>query len=136
MNYSALKASLKADEDVRYKPYRDTVGKLTIGCGRNLDDVGISDSEVDFLLMTDVGRAEGGLDHWMPWWRQQPDNVQMVLVQCAFNMGIEGLMEFKVMLGRVQAGDYAGAAEAMLESKWAGQVHDRATRLANLMRGN
>lgn len=134
MNYASLKASLKADEGVRYKPYRDTVGKLTIGAGRNLDDVGISDSEVDFLLMSDVGRTEGDLDRLMPWWRQQPENVQMVLLQMAFNMGIGALQGFHVMLGRIQAADYAGAAQAALESKWAAQVGVRAQRLATLLK--
>ena len=41
---------LKRDEGFRSHPYRDTVGKLTIGYGRNLDDVGISEREAEQLL--------------------------------------------------------------------------------------
>ena len=32
---------LMKHEGVRNKPYEDTVGVLTIGVGRNLDDVGL-----------------------------------------------------------------------------------------------
>lgn len=146
MNYAVLKEMLKRDEAVRLKPYDDAtgkefrqgdtlVGKLTLGTGRNLTDVGISDSENDFLLMSDVGRAEGGLDVHMPWWRQLDENRQMVLVNLAFNLGIQGLLGFQVMLGRIKAGDFAGAAEAMLDSKWSQQVKARATRLAAMMKG-
>lgn len=135
MNYTVLKAQLKADEGLKLMPYKDTVGKLTIGVGRNLDDVGISDSEADFLLMSDVGRAMGGLDHFMPWWRQQTEERQMVLVNMAFNIGVQGLLGFHIMLGKMQSGDFGGAAEAMLESKWAGQVGARAQRLAAMMKG-
>jgi lysozyme len=40
---------LRLHEGVRLTPYRDTVGKLTFGVGRNLDDVGLSASEVAAL---------------------------------------------------------------------------------------
>jgi lysozyme len=40
-NRKKLLTELIDDEDIRLKPYRDTVGKLTIGIGRNLYDRGI-----------------------------------------------------------------------------------------------
>ncbi len=40
-----LRQMLIRHEGLRRKPYRDTVGKLTIGAGRNLDDVGITREE-------------------------------------------------------------------------------------------
>lgn len=39
---SSLQEQLIRDEGVRKFPYKDTVGKTTIGVGRNLDDVGLS----------------------------------------------------------------------------------------------
>lgn len=134
MNYATLKKELKRDEGMRLMPYRDTVGKLTIGVGRNLDDVGISESEADFLLMSDVGRAEGGLDGRIPWWRTLDETRQRVLVNMAYNMGIDGLMGFKNTLKAVQDGRWDAAAEGMLDSKWAQQVGARASRLADMMR--
>lgn len=134
MNYIVLKADLKRDEGERLKPYRDTVGKLTIGVGRNLDDVGISESEADFLLMSDIGRTEGDLDHHLPWWRQQDEARQRVLLNMGFNMGVGALLNFRNMLSALTAGNYAKAADEMMNSKWARQVGERAERLAKLMR--
>ena len=60
---------LKLDEGLRLKPYRDTVGKLTIGIGRNLDDVGISEAEAEYLLSNDLDRTISDLDKYMLWWQ-------------------------------------------------------------------
>ncbi len=127
-------ADLRRDEGERLKPYRDTVGKLTIGIGRNLDDVGISAEESAFLLANDIAKVEKQLDERLPWWRTLSINRQRVLINMAFNMGIFGLLGFKNTLAFVQAGDYARAADNMLISKWAKQVKGRAVRLAELMR--
>jgi lysozyme len=48
---------LRRDEGVRLHPYTDTVGKLTIGVGRNLADMGISDAEATVLLQNDIDRT-------------------------------------------------------------------------------
>jgi lysozyme len=120
-------------EGIRYKPYRDTVGKLTIGVGRNLDDVGLSDDEVQYLLINDIKKVQDQLNQKLPWWSQLNPVRQKVLLDMAFNMGIDGLLGFKNTLGMIQRGDYAGAAQGMLASKWAKQVGKRAERLAKMM---
>ena len=45
-----LNALLIRHERLRLKPYTDTVGKLTIGVGRNLTDMGLTQDEVLLLL--------------------------------------------------------------------------------------
>jgi lysozyme len=120
-------------EGIRYKPYRDTVGKLTIGVGRNLDDVGLSDDEVQYLLINDIKKVQDQLNQKLPWWSQLNPVRQKVLLDMAFNMGIDGLLGFKNTLGMIQRGDYAGAAQGMLASKWAKKVGKRAERLAKMM---
>ena len=47
-----IEEQLILHEGLRLKPYRDTVGKLTIGVGRNLDDVGITRAEAFFCWRT------------------------------------------------------------------------------------
>lgn len=47
---SRLHDMLIRHEGLRLKPYHDTVRKLTIGIGRNLDDVGITHEEALILL--------------------------------------------------------------------------------------
>ena len=124
---------LKRDEAVRLKPYKDSVGKLTIGTGRNLDDVGITIEENDLMLRNDIERTRRDLFQQLPWTVRLDDARRGVLTNMAFNMGIHGLCAFKNTLGLIQAGKYAEASEEMLRSKWAEQVGARAYRLAKQM---
>lgn len=130
----ALMNQLSTDEDVKLKPYRDSVGKLTIGIGRNLDDVGITRNEAFALLANDVARVERELDTTLPWWRQMPEARQQVLANMCFNMGMDRLLGFQHMLAALQVGHWDEAAAEMLDSKWAKQVGNRAQRLATMMR--
>lgn len=134
MDLARLYAELTRDEGVRLKPYRDTVGKLTIGIGRNLDDVGISAEEAHYLLGNDVERSARALDDFLPFWRNLGPVRQRVLVNMAFNMGIRRLLTFKFTLLMIEKGEYEKAAEGMLSSLWARQVGPRAQRLAEMMR--
>jgi len=135
MNLDDLHRQLIEDEALRLKPYRDTVGKLSIGVGRNLDDVGISEAEAMVLLDNDINRTVSDLDARLMWWRQMDDTRQNVLVNMCFNMGIEGLLTFHNTLAAMQQGRYADAADGMASSQWARQVGARADRLVAIMRG-
>jgi lysozyme len=134
---AALETQLAIDEGVRLKPYRDTKGRLTIGIGRNLDDVGLSRGEAIVLLDADISRAEHLLDANAPWWRGLDAVRQAVLMNMCFNMGwgdgLHGLSGFHNMLGALERGDYAAASRAMQSSGWAAQVAGRALRLARMM---
>lgn len=137
MNRTALADQLVFDEGMVLKPYRCTAGKLTIGVGRNLEDVGISKSEAMTMLGADIDRAEADLDRALPWWRGMSDRRQQVLANMCFNMGIgnstRGLLSFRNTLAAMQAGDYKRAAQGMRDSAWARQVGKRAERLASMM---
>lgn len=134
MNRDQLLEDLILDEGIRLKPYRCTAGKLTIGIGRNLDDVGISRAEALSLLAADIARAEQGLDSYAPWWRSLPEPAARALINMAINLGAGGLAGFRGMLSGLEIGDYNLAADAALDSKWAKQVGKRATRIAELFR--
>ncbi|WP_044563847.1 glycoside hydrolase family protein [Azospirillum sp. B4] len=133
-DHTALKADLRRDEGVRLKPYADTVGKLTIGVGRNLSDVGLSPAEVDVLLANDIGRVLADLDRALPWWRTLSDTRQRALANMAFNMGVTTLLTFRTTLAHFQAGRFDQAAESALASRWASQVGARAVRIATLIK--
>ena len=125
-----LKDQLVRDEELRLKPYTDSVGKLTIGIGRNLTDKGISFQEAQGLLANDIADATADLEAKLPWTATLDDVRKGALVNMAFNLGIGGLLEFHDFLARMQRGDFSGAAGAMLDSLWARQVGARATRLS------
>lgn len=133
MTRERLRAALVRDEGIRLKPYRDSVGVLTIGVGRNLDDVGISAREAYYLLDNDIACAERECREAFPWFDALDPVRQDVLLNMAFNLGIVGLKGFVRTLAAVRRGDYTAAAKGMLASKWAKQVKRRAARLASEM---
>ena len=127
---SNLKDQLVRDEELRLKPYTDSVGKLTIGVGRNLTDKGISFQEAQLLLANDIADATADLQAKLPWTATLDDVRKGALLNMAFNLGIGGLLEFHYFLAKMQAGNFSAAAGAMLDSLWARQVGPRATRLS------
>lgn len=134
MNESKLIKQLILDEGKKHKPYKDSVGKTTIGVGRNLDDVGLSDDEIEYLLKNDIDRVIGDLDAALPWWVALSEERQQVLANMCFNLGISRLLAFKNTLEAMEEGRYDAAANGMLASLWARQVGARAIRLADRMR--
>lgn len=134
MNTDMLLQDLKRDEGMLLKPYRDTVGKLTIGIGRNLDDVGISENEALSLAKSDIFKVTGGLDVALPWWRTMSEPRQRALANMAFNLGVTGLLGFRKALQALQDGNFNQAASEFLDSKWAVQVGDRSKRVAEMIR--
>jgi len=134
MSYDLIKRDIRRDEGLRLKPYKDSVGKLSIGYGRNLDDIGITEEEAEILLAHDLYNAMQGLDHALPWWRNLDALKQRGLWNMAFNLGVPRLLKFKKMLAALQRGDWSAAADEALDSRWATQVGDRAKRIAELFR--
>lgn len=128
VNYVDL---IKKHEDFRQYPYKCTAGKLTIGYGRNLDDVGISKEEAEYLLDMDLDKHTEELDKVITW--AVPKDVYAVLVDMHYNLGHERFMQFKKMLAALKKLDFKEAAKEMLDSKWAKQVPNRAAELATIM---
>ena len=129
-----LRPQLEEDEGVRHHPYRDSKGYLTIGCWRNLDSVGISDDEVDFLLNNDIADAESDARKLVPTFDALSDARKAVVVNMSFNMGFDTFSKFHNTLAAINDGRFYDAAVGMLASAWATQVGDRAQRLAKAMR--
>lgn len=125
---------LKLHEGVRLKPYLDTVGKLTIGVGRNLDDKGITEEEADYLLSNDISAVWLSLVSRLEFFSRLDTVRQAVLLDMGVNLGVNGLIAFRKTIVLVAGGRYAGASIEMLDSVWAKQVGQRAQRLAEMMR--
>jgi lysozyme len=119
-------------EGIRLKPYRCPAGKLTIGIGRNLDDVGISKSEAYYLLDRDIARSVKEAQSFAWFW--QLDEVrQDVVVAMVFNLGFEGFREFGKTIAALASRNFTLAATEMLDSDWARQVGQRARTLSKMM---
>lgn len=133
MNETRLRASLELHEGISLKPYTDTTGHLSIGIGINLDD-GITIQEAYMLLDSRISTAQKELDRYRPGWQRHNDVRQNVLIEMQFNLGAPRLGMFRKMWATLDKQDYNAAAREMLDSKWAGQVGERAVKLAVMMR--
>lgn len=125
---------LAGDEGRRRLPYVDTVGKISIGIGRNLTDVGLSDDEINYLFTNDLNVAFVAARAVCPVFDRLSLARQGVLLDMAFNLGQKRLAQFHDTLLAINEARYNAAADHMLASTWAQQVGDRAHRLALLMR--
>lgn len=154
----SLEQQLIQDEGIRLKPYKDSLGFLTIGVGRNLESnfltpseiayiygkpvckllvkiklrKGISEDAALYLLRNDIEKVKNQLMGFH-WHNNIPGAKQEVLQNMCFNMGLPRLLKFKKMIAALEKQDYKTAAEEMLNSKWATQVGQRAIRLAQIM---
>lgn len=132
---------LKIDEGLRLKAYFCPAGKLTIGYGHNIsanptyngkDIPNIIDEELaESLLQNDVKIVVKALTHSYPYFAQAMPEVQNVLVNMGFQMGVPKLMTFKATLHHLERSEFKEASICMLDSKWAKQTPSRAKRLAN-----
>lgn len=131
---STISEMLIKHEGLKVRPYRCTAGKLTIGVGRNLEDRGVTKEEALYLLENDIKSFTSELSERLYWFDALPENAKLVLIDMAFNMGVNGLLAFKTTLKHIKQGDYKEASKTMLQSKWAGQVGNRAIELSNLLK--
>lgn len=123
---------LKKHEGVELKPYKCTSNKLTIGIGRNLEDVGISEHEAEYLLMNDLDTYMTAAKTY-DWYAGLNDARKAVIVNMLFNMGQTNFNKFLKMKQALDVGDHAEAAKQMLDSRWAKQVKGRSEELAAQM---
>lgn len=136
---SKYKQMTKDFEGLRLKPYKCTAGKLTIGYGRNLEDVGITKTEADMLFERDFAVAEAEVIRLCKEYGIDINNLIeqrfYVLTDMMFNLGYTRLSQFKKLLQALKNGLYEDAAREMMDSLWAKQVGNRAVTLYNLMKG-
>lgn len=140
--------SLKLHEGFVEKVYKCTAGKDTIGYGYNLEAnplqldksilnslylSGISKEYAEELLLLTLEIFETKLQANLSWYDHLDSNRQWVLLNMAYNLGVDGLLTFKNTLAAIKVGDYEIASKMMLQSKWASQVKERANELSQVM---
>lgn len=125
-------------EGLRLRPYNCPAGKLTIGVGRNLDDVGITKGEAIVLLANDVTRADHDLRNIFTIYRVDIRTVNgpryEALINVCFNIGVGSLKKFKRMFRAIRAENWIAASIELLDSKYADDVGRRAVELSNQLR--
>ena len=125
-----IQEQLARDEDCRLKPYKDSKGILTLGVGRNIEQVGISIEEAYYLLDNDIRRVKAQLTANFAWYKSLDEVRQGALINVCFNVGLPKFKTFVKMLAAIEKQDWAEAAKELLDSKYAEDVGARARRLA------
>jgi len=156
----SIEEQLVLHEGLRLNVYRCPAGYQTIGVGRNLDTVGLSEDEqlrvlgcfglppsevtallkirgitkdeAMFLLGNDIEKCYADLEPFD--WFQALDPVrQKVILDMRFNLGLKGLLKFRKMIAALKVKDYKEAARQMEDSLWYKQVGNRGKRLVKMM---
>ena len=142
-NPNKLKEEIIRDEGVVYEIYNDHLGLATFGIGHLVKDgdpekgqpVGtpVSKERVDEVWEHDFtehveecGKLYPDLEHY-------PDEVQRVLVNMTFNMGMTRLSKFKNFKSAIERNDWKQAAVEGRDSRCYNQVTNRAERLMTML---
>ena len=125
---------IKRHEGLRLEPYRDSLGILTIGYGRNLErgGGGLSEDEALHLLHNDLQATIDDLSKF-PWFRRQTDARQAALCNLRYQLGPSTFRQFKRFIAALAADDYLTARLELLDSRYAAQVPGRANEIANMI---
>lgn len=147
-------------EGCELEVYNDLVGEPTIGIGRCLTTKGLTKSECDYLhlgtydknsiiaklevrgitkleaeylLSNDIDYFINELIKRLGYFERLPEMAKIVLLDMAFNLGVNGLLSFTHTLENIEHGRYITASNEMLNSKWKNQVGQRAYDLAEML---
>ena len=132
-----IKKQLIRDEgDVPYA-YQDSLGYWTIGVGFLIDKRKggrLPDTVRDFWLDCEISKITSELEKRLPFFSKLSQVRKDTLINMAFNLGVNGLLNFKITIQLMAVGLHEAAAAEMLDSRWARQVGQRANRLSQQWR--
>lgn len=144
MNLLKTKFRLMHDEGLRLDAYLDTEGVWTIGYGQTrwLNGRPVQQHDVttpnaaETWLRAELWTCTEDCYEMFPTFPHLTEVRQQVLVNMRYNLGRSGLAAFKNMAEAVRLFDYGWWASEMQDSKWYGQVRNRAERLIHEVRTN
>jgi lysozyme len=134
--------------------YVDTTGNHTIGIGHNMDSsVGhtrivqlgldydslydgtedLTQEQANNLFQVDYAAAKQDAITLCPALLSMPSQVQLVICDLSFNMGLNVLSTFHYTLAALNRGDWSHAALALKQSKWYTQVGRRGVADVNAL---
>lgn len=144
MNLDKLREELTVDEGCKYEIYLDHLGLATFGIGHLVTEadpehgqpVGteVPEERVKEVFEEDVAVTLDECEKLWESFSELPEEVQLICANMMFNMGRPRLSGFKKFNAAVEAGDWEGAADEMIDSRWYRQVTNRAERLVQRMR--
>ena len=139
MDLKKLQKDLETDEGVVYKVYKDHLGYPTFGIGHLIlesdpeygQDEGtpVSEERVAEAFEKDCQSVLSDCTILYDSFYTFPEEVQLILANQMFNMGLTRLSKFKNYNKAINVGDWKQAAIEGRDSLWYRQVTNRAERL-------
>ena len=151
-DWETLVALLKHEEGFRAFAYPDTRGYWTIGYGTKLPLTGADKNCVNVDNLSGYGpgltlgqgdcllryRLSGHFNdiqkRWAPY-KHQTGPVQMALLDMVYQLGVNGLLEFKSMLGAIVDKDWPRAILEARSSRWDKETPSRVERVVVVFEG-
>lgn len=143
MSEEDTKAMIIEHEGIRYEPYKDSLGLWTVGVGHLIGDGKtlppeynrkFSHDEVMAMFEKDYDKHKKQAQSNVPGFGKFDSLGQAALVDLTFNMGPGWPRKFKNTSAKLAAGDTAGAADGLTNSKWYTQVGRRAPIITGMIR--
>ena len=144
MDIDQLRRELDEDEGCVYEIYLDHLGYPTFGIGhlvtKNDIEFGwsvgtdVDEYRVHEVFEEDVQTVLSDCKKLYHNFYHLPEEVQLIIANMMFNMGLTRLSKFKGMKRGIDDCDWQAAADEMVDSRWYRQVTNRAERLVKRMR--
>ena len=125
---------VKEHEGFRSKVYKCTEGYDTIGYGFAIKDLELDEDLAEEILIRKLEKLIKRVRSKFDWLDSVPHEVQGVLVEMSYQMGLSGVCKFKNALKYMEHQNWEKAADEMLMSRWHRQTPNRARELSNIIR--
>ena len=139
-----LKKELCQDEGCKYSIYKCTAGKLTFGIGHMIkptdpefnmpEGTVVMPMRVEEAFEQDVQGAIMDSCEIFDDYFLYPEEVQKIIANMMFQLGINRFRTFKKMIAAIQDQDWSQAGDEMRDSLWNKQTHARSERLIARMK--
>jgi len=124
---------IKNHEGFRKRAYKDSRGIWTFGYGTTVRHMELPE-DVAGIIMTlrlhyDLERCYQNF----PWFSSMPIDVQGVILEMVYQIGISGFKKFKKTINYLADRNFLLASKEMMNSKWGGEFKTRATMLSDII---
>ena len=114
--------------------YKCTEGFDTIGYGFAVKDLEMPEHIAEELLIIKLENLQNNANSRFKWLEDMPQQVQEVVINMCYQLGVNGVSKFRKAISAMQEGDWEEAANEMLDSLWARQTPNRAKELSDIVR--
>ena len=125
---------IKHHEGFRKSVYKCTEGYDTIGYGFAIKDLEMDEDIAEEILIRKVEKLIKRVRKRFDWLDSVPREVQGILVEMSYQMGLSNVSKFKKALHAMQMLQWKKAADEMLDSRRAKQTPNRAKELSDIIR--